>query len=302
MIVVVGSLNLDLVVRMERMPEPGETVLASGYAEHAGGKGANQAVAAARSGGRVAMVGRVGDDAAGRGLRAGLEADDVDVAEVRTVDAPTGRALIEVDDAGENRIVVVPGANARWTATDLPRGLLSRADVVLLQREVPDDVVAAAVALVADSGGRSVLNLSPAGRPGDAVLQALSVLLVNESEAISLASDGRERGEPASPREAARALAARIGGEVVVTLGARGVVHAGPDGEGHVQAFAVEAVDTTGAGDAFAGALATAMDEGAALPDGLRFACAAGALAVTRQGAQPSLPHRREIDAVVGGG
>lgn len=301
MIVVVGSLNLDLVVRVARMPEPGETLLASGYAEHAGGKGANQAVAAARAGGRVAMVGRIGRDDAGRRLRSGLEADGVDVREVRVTDAPTGRALIEVDDAGQNRIVVVPGANAAWGPTDLPPNLLERADVLVLQREVPADVGAVAVWTGAGGGATVILNLAPGGNVDDAVLADVDVLVVNESEAGQLLGEAAAT-VAAEPAGAAERAAARVGADVVVTLGPEGAVHAGRSGSGRVAGFAVEAVDTTGAGDAFVGALAARLDDGAALAEAVRFACAAGAEAATREGAQPSLPTRAAVLERMGDG
>lgn len=298
MIVVVGSLNLDLVVQVERMPLPGETLIATAYAEHPGGKGANQAVAAARTGGRVAMIGRIGDDEAGMRLRAGLTAEGIDVSEVRVVGGPTGRALIEVDEAGENRIVVVPGANARLAAHQLPIELLASADFVLLQREVPDEVVAATVRLVGQAGGRSILNLAPAGVLASDVLARVSLLLVNESEAALLLGEDDPAPVTAAPEEAARRLSGQVAGDAVITLGAHGVVHAGRSGEGRIEGFRVPVVDTTAAGDAFAGALATALDGGSRLPDALRFACAAGACAVTRPGAQPSLPHRDEVEAL----
>lgn len=300
MITVVGSLNLDLVVRVARMPVPGETVLASDYAEHPGGKGANQAVAASRVGGRVAMVGRIGSDEAGTRLRSGLEADGVDVTEVRAIEGPTGRALIEVDEVGENRIVVVPGANARWTARDLPPGRLERSDIVLLQREVPDEVVAEAVRRAAEGGARSILNLAPGGPVASEVLARLSILLVNESEAALLLDDRTPAEVGDAPEDAARRLSERVSGDAVITLGARGAVHAGRGGAGRVDGHRVEVVDTTAAGDAFAGALATALSEGRDLGEALRFACAAGACAVTRAGAQPSLPRRSDVESRIG--
>ena len=295
MIVVVGSLNLDLVARVERMPRPGETVLALGYAEHPGGKGANQAVAAARAGARVAMVGRVGHDDAGRRLRDGLLQDGIDVAEVRLVEAPTGRALIEVDEGGQNRIVVVPGANHAWRADDLPRDVLDEAELVIVQREVPDDVVAGAIHRARAAGARVLLNLAPAGPIAPEALGDVDVLVVNESEAAELA--GRSEDEVAAdPLGAARDLSQRVRDQVVVTLGAQGAVHAGRTGEGRVAGFPVEAVDTTAAGDAFVGALAARLAEGAKVGDAVRFACAAGAEAATRAGAQPSLPGRAAIE------
>lgn len=300
MIVVIGSSNLDLVARVARMPDPGETVLALGYDEHEGGKGANQAVAAARAGGRVAMVGRVGRDEAGKRLRAGLEADGVDVAELREIDAPTGRALIEVDDAGQNRIVVVGGANAAWGPGDLPTALIDDADLIVLQREVPDAVVAAAVRRGAAAGATVVLNLAPAGEVAAEVLAEVGVLIVNESEAAHLIG-AAATSVAADPVAAAERLARRTRGDVVITLGADGAVHAGRSGTGTVAGLPVRAVDTTGAGDAFVGALAARLDDGVPLPDAVRFACAAGAEATTRAGAQSSLPTRDQIHARLGG-
>jgi ribokinase len=214
MIVVVGSLNLDLVATVTRLPAPGETVLARGYAEHAGGKGANQAVAAARAGGRVAMVGRVGRDDAGTRLRDGLAAEGIDVAEVRAVDAPTGRALIEVDDDGQNRIVVVAGANHAWGPDDLPRETLARAELLVLQREVPDAVVAEAVRQGSAAGARVVLNLAPAGEVAAASLREVDVLVVNASEAAALLQ-GHETAVAQGPDDAARRLAEGVRGDVV---------------------------------------------------------------------------------------
>ena len=293
MIVVVGSLNLDLVVRVDRLPDAGETLLALGYAEHAGGKGANQAVAAARAGGRVAMVGRVGRDEAGRRLRDGLAAEGIDVSEVREAEAPTGRALIEVDRAGRNRIVVVGGANLAWGPDELPSDLLRRADVVLLQREVPASVVAEAVRRSGPQA-RVVLNLAPAGEVADEVLRRVDVLVVNESEAAWLTGSTVEE-VAADPFAAARTAVRRGPHDVVVTLGAAGALSAGASGETRAAGHAVAAVDTTGAGDAFVGALAARLHEGGALADALAFGCASGAEAVLREGAQPSLPARTAI-------
>jgi ribokinase len=299
-IAVVGSLNLDLVVRVARLPDEGETLLAHGYVEHAGGKGANQALAAARLGGRIAMVGRVGRDEAGRRLRDGLGGEGVDVSHVRAVDAPSGRALIEVADDGRNRIVVVPGANHAWSEEDLPEEPLATADVLVAQLEVPPALVAAAVRRAAAAGARVVLNAAPAAPLPAGTLAATAVLVANQGEAGQLLGvDGR--AVAADAEDAAARLTALGAGAAVVTLGAAGAAFAeaataatSGDG-GRIHGTPLRAVDTTGAGDAFVGALAVRLAEGASLREAARFACAAGAEAVTREGAQPSLPRRAAV-------
>lgn len=300
MIVVVGSLNMDLVVRVPRHPRPGETLLGSAYETHPGGKGANQAVAAARAGGRVRMIGRVGEDAFGQALRAGLARDGIEVNEVRAVAAPTGVAFIAVDAAGQNSIIVSPGANASLAPTDLRAAMFGDAKVVLLQLETPLATVLEAARLGRMAGATVILNVAPAQQLGAAQLQDVNLLLVNESEAaILLATD--EAAVSAAPEASARRLLTLVP-QAVITLGARGVAWAEADRTGLQPAYPVTPLDTTAAGDAFAGALAVALAAGDALAQAVRFAAAAGALAVTKAGAQPSLPHRAEIDALVRGG
>lgn len=312
MIVVVGSLNVDLVVPVPRFPAAGETLLGGDYARHPGGKGANQAVAAARAGARVHMLGRVGDDAFGAWLVRGLADDGIDTGGVRALDGvPTGVAFISVDEHAQNCIIVSPGANARLTPDDLAAAAFEGARVVLLQLEVPLPTVLAAARLGRAAGARVVLNLAPAQALGSDALRDVDVLIVNEHEAALLLA---ERGDDpngaatgatgdavrAAPERAARRLTELVP-SAVVTLGADGAAWADGDESGVVSGFAVEAVDTTAAGDAFAGALGAALaaDDGAGVcvRDALRFACAAGALAVTRAGAQPSLPHASAIRA-----
>jgi ribokinase len=282
-IAVVGSINLDVVVEVERHPAPGETVLGGDRRELPGGKGANQAVAAARLGAEVGMVGRVGDDDAGRRLRDGLAAEGVDVAHV-VVDpsAPTGMALIAVDRAGENMIVVSPGANARVSAADVEAAgeLLSGAGVTVAQHEVPEETVAAAVA-----GARGIVVLNPA--PARPVAVAVDVLVPNRGELEALA--GR-RGDPV---ELARGL--DVARAVVVTLGSEGAVVIEGDRVERIPAPEVEAVDTTGAGDAFCGALAQALDAGADLVESARWAVRAAAASVTKAGAQGGLPRAADL-------
>ena len=295
--IVVGSLNADLVVPIERFPQPGETILGGEYARHPGGKGANQAVAAARAGGRVRMIGRVGDDAFGAWLREGLAADGIDTSGVASLDdAPTGAAFISVGPGAQNVIIVSPGANARLRPSDLDPADLAGAGVVLLQLEVPLDTTLAAAALGRRAGARVVLNLAPATHLSADDLLDVDVLVVNEHEAALL-----EGGDPdavaAAPEATARALTA-LTPAVVITLGAAGAVWAERDRRaGHVPGFPVRAVDTTAAGDAFVGALGAALDAGTDLREALRRANAAGALAVQAHGAQPSLPTAAAIDA-----
>jgi len=280
-VVVVGSLNHDITVAAERHPAPGETVLGRTLTTASGGKGGNQAVAAARAGARVAMVGRVGADAAGDALLGALRAAGVDTTHVRARgDAPSGTALIVVDDAGENTIVVVPGANAQLAGADVDAALGDHGaarPVVLAQLEIGDEAVAAA----ARGAGRLVLNASPA-RPLDrAVLGAADPLVVNQGEAAALT------GADATGLDALLAAALRLGARsVVVTRGADGATWADGDSRIHAAAPAVRVVDTTGAGDVFAGTLAARLAGGDDPEAALAAAVEAGAAAVGWPGAQ----------------
>jgi ribokinase len=284
-IAVVGSINLDLVVAVERHPTPGETVVGGDCRQLPGGKGANQAVAAARLGGKVAMVGRVGADAQGAWLREGLWTEGVDVEHVREDrQAPTGVAMIAVDARGENTIVVSPGANARVDARDVAAAaeVVRAAEVVLAQHEVPREAVAAAIAT---AGGTVVLNPAPAR----GLAAPVDVLVPNRGELETLAGG---RGDPVT-------LARSITGAraVVVTLGAEGAVVVEGERAERVRAPHVEAVDTTGAGDAFCGALAEAMAGGATVVEAARWAVRVAAVSVTRLGAQGGLPRREDVPA-----
>jgi ribokinase len=280
-VVVVGSLNHDITVVAERRPAAGETVLGRSLATASGGKGANQAVAAARAGARAAMVGCVGADAAGEQLLAGLRAAGVDTARVRALDdAPSGTALIVVDDAGENSIVVVPGANARLAAADVDAALGAAGGarrVVLAQLEVPE----AAVAAAARGAGRFVLNASPARALPGAVLAAADPLIVNAGEAAALT--GAPADDVRALAEAALALGPR---SVVITRGAGGALWATAEDTIERTAPRVTVVDTTGAGDVFAGTLAAHLARGARPHDALAAAVDAGAEAVQWEGAQ----------------
>jgi ribokinase len=295
--VVVGSLNADLVVPVAACPRPGETIVGGIPQRYLGGKGANQAVAAARLGGRVAMVGRVGKDEAGDALLAGLALDRVDVTSVSRDDGPSGLAIVLVDGAGENAIVVVPGANAQLTVVQLGNEPQVETAFLLVQLEIPVDTVAAAVARAARRGVPVLLNAAPANHDlPAALLGAIDVLVVNEHEAATMTGASSCTDPDAAARLAAE-LCRRGPRRVVITLGAAGLVWHAADGDaGRMSAFAVNAVDTTATGDAFCGALAVRLADGAPWPSSLRFAAAAGALAASRPGAQPSLPSRQDVE------
>jgi ribokinase len=286
-VTVVGSLNEDVIVTVDRLPGRGETVIGSAVAVLPGGKGANQAAAAGRLGTGVHMVGRVGDDpAAGRQLAA-LADTRVNVGRVyRTEGVPTGTATIPVEAAGgENLIVVVPGANAELTPADVDVESVHRAGVLLLQLETP---VAAVQAAVAATGGTVVLNPAPPQPLPPELLGQVDVLVPNEHELRRLADDPGGDSTPAGLAALARGLAAR---SVVVTLGKRGALVVPADGPVLLQAPPpVEAVDTTGAGDCFCGALSSALDRGEPLPEAVRYAVTAAALSTTGPGARGALP------------
>lgn len=278
-VVVCGSANLDLVVRTARHPSPGETVLGYALAEHPGGKGLNQAVAAARSGARVAFVGAIGDDPAGRRLTDVLDAESIDRRATRTVSTPTGRAIVVVDDHGENAIVVVPGANADAVVPDeVPSGA-----VMLAQLEIPLDSVAAALRGARTAGARTVLNPAPAADLTDEVLGWCDIVVPNEHEADLLGG--------------AQRLLARGPQVVIVTRGAAGAAIVTAGTTVHVETLAVEPVDTTGAGDAFCGSLCARLAAGDRLVDAVRWAAVAGALATTVAGAVPAQPTAAAIRA-----
>ena len=299
-IVVVGSSNTDLVLRVARLPRPGETVSDGIFDTVPGGKGANQAVAAARAGGQVTFVARVGRDAYGAQSIEHLQRDGIDTRFVRSDrGAPSGVALILVDQAGENCIGVAAGANARLSPADVrrTRSAINRARVVLIQLECPLDTVQAAVELASDAGVPTILNPAPARPLPARLLRRISFLTPNETEAGSLT--GVRVTGIATARKAARGLLDRGVGGVMVTLGARGVLVATSDVTQHLPAFPVTPVDTTGAGDVFNGALAVALGEGRPVLDAVRFAQAAAALSVTVAGAQTSAPHRRAIEALL---
>ncbi|MBO6639881.1 MAG: ribokinase [Roseitalea sp.] len=296
MITIAGSINLDLVARVDHLPAPGETVSGVGYVEAPGGKGANQALAARRAGHSVRMVGCTGDDTNAAAALSLLDGAGVDLGAVRRISGtPTGVALILVDaETGENQIAVVPGANAHVLdgADGLP---LSAGDALLLQMEIPDAAVARALTASRAAGAVSSLNIAPF-RPAAAELaRHADVVIANETEFAALT---REIGLADDTIDAQMTrLAADLDVAIVLTLGADGAVAATADGLARAASPAIEPVDTVGAGDTFCGYLAAARSEGMGWPEALDLACRAGALACLTEGAQPSIPQRARVDA-----
>lgn len=292
-VTVLGSANVDMVLKVDRYPGAGETIAAAETAEVAGGKGLNQAVACARAEADTAFVAAVGDDDAGRTLLATMREEGIAAASVRTLPAATGRAVVVVQPSGENTIFVVPGANALLTLDDDAREVIAASAVLVAQLEVSPAVVAEALRVARRAGVTTVLNAAPALPLDDEVLGDVDVLVVNEHEATILAGDE-------DPHEAARLLTGKAG-QVVVTLGAAGAVHVGADlEETRVPGLPADAVDTTGAGDTFVGALAAALAQRLPMTTALRRAVAAGSLAVERPGATTSIPTRAETDRRIG--
>lgn len=300
-ITVVGSLNMDLIVRAPRIPQPGETIIGSGFHVAPGGKGANQAVAAARLGARVSLVGRVGQDSFGTDLLDNLKEAGVDHTYVsQDPDAASGVALIEVDDAGQNSIIVASGANMRLSPADVEaaEAIIAGADIVLLQLESPLETVARAAQLARAHQVTVILNPAPAQPLPVGLLSAVNILVPNESETAILTG---LPVEDQSEIEAAGARLRDLGVEtLILTLGERGAMLVTAGGSQLFPTFKVTPVDTTAAGDAFVGGLAVALAEGLSLPEAIRWGNAAGALATTQLGAQPSLPARQRLEKLLG--
>ena len=300
-VAVVGSMNMDLVVQTSHFPKPGETVIGSDLLTIPGGKGANQAVAAARLGANVAMIGRVGDDLFGRQLQDNLAADQIDLRHVKvTPDTASGVALIVVDESGQNSIVVSSGANARVTVADVDSAAktITTADVLVLQLEIPLDAVAKAAQLARQSGVQVILNPAPATKLPAELLALVDILIPNESETTTIT--GLPTGSQEEIESAAADLLAAGVSSVILTLGEKGAFIAQEGTTRHIPALIVEqVVDTTAAGDAFVGGLATAIGEGKSITEAVSWGNATGALAVTRAGAQPSLPIRKEVEKLL---
>ena len=297
-VVVIGSLNMDLVTRAPRLPVGGETLIGHSFATVSGGKGANQAVAAARLGAQVAMVGCVGDDDYGVQLRDALLAEQIDCQAVSTVDGSSGVALIVVDDNSQNAIVIVAGANGAMTPAVIDRfdAVLQAADVIICQLEIPDATVGHALKRARALGKIVILNPAPASRPLPADwFAAIDYLIPNESEAAALS------GMPVDSLQSAESAATRLiamgAGKVIVTLGAQGSLFANGQGFEHFPAPKVQAVDTTAAGDTFVGGFAAALANGQSEASAIRYGQIAAALSVTRAGAQPSIPTMFDVQA-----
>ncbi len=295
MIVVFGSLNIDLIVPVPHLPKPGETVLSPSHAKAPGGKGANQAVAAARAGGEVVMVGCVGRDSFGDELLEIVSAEGVAPSLIEHVDAPTGIAVVTVADDGENQIIVASGANMAPGHDMVDEDLLADCSTVLAQMETSLREVFTLTGRAKQAGKRVILNAAPAG---PIMPETLDLLIVNEGEADVVAAELglEERGG----NKVAERLAQSHGITTIVTLGAAGAVAIGPDDRWQIDSLTIQPVDTVGAGDAFCGTLAAALDNGLGLRDALRCGAVAGALACLEHGAMPSLPDAAAIAARLG--
>ncbi len=300
---VVGSSNTDMIIRVPRIPRAGETLLGGEFLTAAGGKGANQAVGAARAGGKVAFIARVGRDAFGDQAIAGLLRDGIDVSRVfRDKLTPSGVALIFVAQDGENSIAVAGGANAKLSPSDVKKaaGVIRSAGLLVAQLETPLATVTAAVELAVKAGVPVILNPAPARPLPNSLLERISILTPNETEAELLT--GIKVTDAAAAAKACSKLRSRGVGIVILTLGERGAFLADANGQRLVPGFKVKTVDSTAAGDIFNGALSVALAEGKAVFDAARFANAAAALSVTRLGAQPSAPSRADIEKFIRSG
>jgi len=298
-ITIVGSINLDLIAKVDRLPGPGETLRSGGFTTAPGGKGANQALAAARAGGAVRMIGAVGKDGFATEALACLKEGKVDLSGVREAAAATGIALIFVDAKGENVIVVAPGANDTVLPGDLAKAHFAKGEIVLLQHEIPLATVEEAIKAMAAAGGTSVLNTAPFRTDAAKLLPMADYVVANETEFDLYADVLQLEGADRSRRMAN--FASKTGRTMIVTLGAEGVIAATPEGMLAVPSLKITPVDTVGAGDTFCGYFGAGLDAGMSLEGALRRAAAAGALACLKPGAQPAIPHAREVDDTLAG-
>lgn len=301
-ITVVGSSNTDMIIQVPRIPKPGETILGGTFSTAPGGKGANQAVAAARAGGEVTLIAKIGDDMFGTRAIQGFREEHIDIRYVgKAGSAPSGVALIFVGDDGENSIGVASGANANLMPADIEAasGAIAGCDVLVMQLEIPPETVAKAAEIAVASKVPVILNPAPARPLPDEWLRRIAVLTPNESEAEQLT--GVIVTDEESARDAAGRLRDRGVSTVIVTLGGKGAYILSDSAEGLIPGFRVDPVDTTAAGDVFNGALAVALSENQGLEQAVKFANAAAALSVTRLGAQPSAPRRPDIDCLLSG-
>jgi len=296
-ILVIGSLNADLVVRAPRFPAPGETISGEDLAIIPGGKGANQAVAATRQGAQVSMLGRVGSDSFGPTLIQNLKNNNVNTSHIQTDESATGTAIIVVDASGQNSIVLSPGANGKVMPADVDSVPFQNVDTLLLQFEIPLETVIHAASLARQNGLRVILNPAPARPIPDSLLADVDILVPNESE-LQLLS-GQSVTDTDSAKAAAQVLLEKGVKTVIVTLGANGALLVTDEKTTHVSTFKVDVVDTTAAGDAFIGGLAAALLKGTPLEEAVRYGNASGALAATKFGAQPSLPTTDEVQNLI---
>lgn len=298
-ILVAGAINTDLVAYVDRAPEAGETITGRSFEMHGGGKGANQAVAAARSGARTVMLGGVGEDDFGRARKAGLQADGIDISWVQTFDdVSSGVALITVESSGENRISYIPAATAAVSEQHARRAIESvRPDVVLAANELSLACHREQFGWARENGVPVVFNVAPYSDEAREILSLVDVLVVNRGEAKALLND---EDVDATPEALGNRLMGLGADRVVITLGADGVIGVSGEGVVRVDGRRVDVVDTTGAGDTFCGAFAARLAEGASFAEAIAYGSAAGAISVTRKGAQSSIPSRDEIEAILG--
>jgi ribokinase len=296
-IFVVGSINRDLVVYVDGLPRSGETVFGDRFHQFPGGKGANQAVAASRLGGAVCLVGNVGADAFGKEMLDFLAGENIDTSEIAILDtAPTGIALITVDSASENSIVVVSGANMVWHTRDLGRLTIERNDIVVCQFEIPLEIIESVFERAKKLGATTILNPAPIKPAMEGIIRNVDYLVVNEVELAALSGMTVSPDDPSSAYAAMRNLHDRGPLAIIATLGSRGALLSGPTGRYQAEGYKVNAVDTTGAGDCFIGGFAAALAKSDSVPDAINFANKAAAISVTRRGAASSFPTVAEIE------